>query len=40
MKLKPIKTKRDYQAALKLAETLWDAPMPRKAARKRTVSTC
>lgn len=23
---KPIKTKRDYQAALKLAEALWDAP--------------
>ena len=26
MELKPIRTKRDYQAALKLAETLWDAP--------------
>lgn len=26
MELKPIKTKRDYQAALKLAEALWDAP--------------
>lgn len=26
MELKPIKTERDYRAALKLAETLWDAP--------------
>jgi len=26
MELKPIRTKRDYQAALKLAEALWDAP--------------
>lgn len=26
MELKPIKTKRDYQAALKLAEALWNAP--------------
>lgn len=26
MELKPIKTKRDYRAALKLAQTLWDAP--------------
>ena len=26
MEIKPIKTKRDYQAALKLAESLWDAP--------------
>ena len=26
MELKPIKTKRDHQAALKLAEALWDAP--------------
>lgn len=26
MELKPIKTKRDYQAALKQAEALWDAP--------------
>jgi HTH-type transcriptional regulator/antitoxin HigA len=26
MELKPIKTKHDYQAALKLAEALWDAP--------------
>ena len=26
MEIKPIKTKRDYQAALKLAEALWDAP--------------
>jgi HTH-type transcriptional regulator/antitoxin HigA len=26
MDLKPIKTKRDYQAALKFAEALWDAP--------------
>lgn len=25
MELKPIKTKRDHQAALKLAEALWDA---------------
>jgi len=25
MELKPIKTRRDYQAALKLAESLWDA---------------
>lgn len=27
MKLKPIKTKRDYEAALKLAEQLWEAPV-------------
>ena len=26
MELKPIKSKRDYDAALKLAEALWDAP--------------
>jgi HTH-type transcriptional regulator/antitoxin HigA len=26
MELKPIKTERDYRAALKLAEALWDAP--------------
>ncbi len=26
MELKPIKTERDYRAALKLAETFWDAP--------------
>lgn len=26
MEIKPIKTKRDHQAALKLAETLWNAP--------------
>jgi HTH-type transcriptional regulator/antitoxin HigA len=26
MELKPIRSKRDYWAALKLAETLWDAP--------------
>ncbi|WP_029918787.1 helix-turn-helix domain-containing protein [Nevskia soli] len=26
MELKPIKTERDYRAALKLADTLWDAP--------------
>lgn len=26
MELKPIRTKRDHAAALKLAETLWDAP--------------
>jgi HTH-type transcriptional regulator/antitoxin HigA len=26
MEIKPIKTKRDYQSALKLAEALWDAP--------------
>lgn len=26
MELKPIKTQRDYQGALKLAEQLWDAP--------------
>ncbi|MDB5973120.1 MAG: transcriptional regulator, family [Hydrocarboniphaga sp.] len=26
MELKPIKTKRDYQAALKQAEALWNAP--------------
>jgi HTH-type transcriptional regulator/antitoxin HigA len=26
MKLKPIKTKQEYQAALKEAERLWDAP--------------
>lgn len=27
MKLKPIKNKRDYQAALKQVEALWDAPL-------------
>ena len=27
MDLKPIKTKRDYQAALKCAEQLWNAPL-------------
>jgi len=27
MDLKPIKTKRDHQAALKRAEQLWDAPL-------------
>ena len=27
MELKPIKNKRDYQAALKQVEALWDAPM-------------
>ena len=27
MELKPIKTERDYRAALKLAESLWDAPV-------------
>ena len=27
MDLKPIKTKRDYQAALKRADQLWDAPL-------------
>ena len=26
MKLRPIKTKRDYEAALKEADKLWDAP--------------
>lgn len=26
MELKPIKTQRDHKAALKLAESLWDAP--------------
>ncbi len=26
MKLRPVKTKRDYEAALKEAEKLWDAP--------------
>lgn len=26
MELKPIKTERDYRAALKLAEALWEAP--------------
>ena len=26
MELKPIKTQRDYQSALRLAEQLWDAP--------------
>lgn len=26
MELRPIKTERDYRAALKLAETLWNAP--------------
>ena len=26
MELKPIRTKRDYEAALKQAETCWDAP--------------
>lgn len=26
MEIKPIKTKRDHQAALKLAEALWNAP--------------
>lgn len=26
MEIKPIKTKRDHQAALKLAEVLWNAP--------------
>jgi len=26
MEMKPIKTKRDYQAALKQAQRLWDAP--------------
>jgi len=26
MELKPIKTKRDYRAALEQAERIWDAP--------------
>jgi antitoxin component HigA of HigAB toxin-antitoxin module len=30
MELRPIKTKREYQAALKEAERLWDAPAGRE----------
>jgi HTH-type transcriptional regulator/antitoxin HigA len=39
MEIKPIKTKRDYQAALKLAETLWDAPEGSTAADRLEVLT-
>lgn len=39
MEIKPIKTKRDYQAALKLAERLWDAPEGSREADRLDVLT-
>ena len=38
MELKPIRTKKDYQAALAEAERLWEAPA--KSAKAETGSTC
>lgn len=37
MELRPIKTKRDYQAALKEVESLWDSPEGSKAADRLEV---
>ena len=37
MELRPIRSKRDYEAALKSAETLWDAPVGSKDADRREV---
>lgn len=39
MELRPIRTKRDYEAALKSAETLWDAPVGSKDADRLDVLT-
>lgn len=39
MKLKPIKTKRDYEAALKLAEELWEVPAGSEGADELDVLT-
>lgn len=39
MELRPVRTKRDYEAALKSAETLWDAPVGSKDADRLDVLT-
>ena len=39
MDLRPIKTKRDYLAALKEVETLWDAPVGSKESDRLEVLT-